>query len=98
LNRKIITMIGIAAVFGAVSIFAADIWIKSAANARVQEVSVPVAAEPPAVAFSTVVVASQPLRYGMTLDRAQLTEIPWPQRAFARRDQRAGASGQAVGA
>lgn len=82
LNRKIITMIGIAAVFGAVSIFAADIWIKSAASARVQEVSVPVAAEQPAVAFKTIVVASQPLRYGMPLDRAQLAEIPWPQESL----------------
>ena len=80
LNRKIITMIGIAAVFGAVSIFAADLWIKSAASARVQEVSVPVAAaDVPPVAFNTIVVATQPLRYGMALDRAQLAEIPWPQ-------------------
>lgn len=82
MNRKIITMVGIAAVFGAVSIFAADIWIKSAANARVQEVSVPVAAEQPAVAFKTIVVANQPLRYGMVLERAQLTEIAWPQEAL----------------
>lgn len=75
-------MIGIAAVCGAVSIFAADLWIKSAANARVHEVSVPVAPEQPAITYKTIVVASQPLRFGMTLERGQLSEIPWPQEAL----------------
>ena len=74
-------MIGIAAVFGAVSIFAADIWIKSAANARVVEVPAPVAAEPK-VEFKTIVVAKTPLRYGMAIDPSQLAEIPWPQDAL----------------
>jgi pilus assembly protein CpaB len=73
-------MIGIAAVFGAISIFAADLWVKSAANARIDpiEVSVPVPDEP-RVEFKKIVVASAPLRFGMELDRTQLTEIPWPQ-------------------
>jgi len=76
-------MIGIAAVFGAASIFAADIWIKSAASARVQEVSVAVPApQQPQVEFKTIVVASTPLRFGMELDRAQLAEIPWPQQSL----------------
>ena len=76
-------MIGIAAVFGAVSIFAADLWVKSAANARIDpiEVSVPVPGEP-RVEFKNIVVASEPLRFGMPLDRAQLSEIPWPQDAL----------------
>jgi pilus assembly protein CpaB len=71
-------MIGIAAVFGAISIFAADMWVKGAANQRIDpiEVSVPVADVPK---FKTIVVASAPLRFGMELDRAQLNEIPWPQ-------------------
>ena len=73
-------MIGIAAVFGAISIFAADHWVKSAANARIDpiEVSVPVPDEPK-LEFGTIVVAAAPLRFGMELDRAQLSEIPWPQ-------------------
>ena len=73
-------MIGIAAVFGAISIFAADLWVKSAANARIDpiEVSVPVPDEPK-LEFGTIVVAAAPLRFGMELDRAQLSEIPWPQ-------------------
>jgi pilus assembly protein CpaB len=77
---KAVTMIGIAAVFGAVSIFAADLWVKSAANQRIDpiEVSVPVPDEPK-IEFKKIVVALAPLRFGMELDRAQLTEIPWPQ-------------------
>ncbi|TIX56332.1 MAG: Flp pilus assembly protein CpaB, partial [Mesorhizobium sp.] len=35
-------MIGIAAVFGAASIFAADLWIKSEANARAGGISLAV--------------------------------------------------------
>ena len=77
-------MIGIAAVAGAVAIFAADAWIKSAANARARAMAEntppPVAA--PAVAFNTIVVAKDPLRFGMPLDRAQLSEIPWPQESL----------------
>lgn len=73
-------MIGIAAVFGAISIFAADLWVKSAANSRIDpiEVSVPVP-DVPKIEFRKIVVAAAPLRFGMELDRAQLKEIPWPQ-------------------
>lgn len=75
-------MIGIAAVVGAVSIFAADFWVKSqAVSARPMVVEV----EPPApaaVPLKTVVVAGAPLRFGMELDRAQLAEIPWPQQSL----------------
>jgi hypothetical protein len=78
---KAIMMIGIAMVVGAASIFAADLWIKSAASARVPDMSVKVPAPPaqPKVEFKTIVVAKTPLRFGMTLDRDQLSEIPWPQ-------------------
>ena len=41
-------------------------------------VSVP-APDGPKVEFKKIVVAAAPLRFGMELDRAQLTEIPWPQ-------------------
>ncbi len=73
-------MIGIAAVFGAISIFAADLWVKSAANAPIDpiEVSVP-APDEPKIEFKKIVVASAPLRFGMELDRAQLSEMSWPQ-------------------
>ncbi|WP_353643687.1 Flp pilus assembly protein CpaB [Mesorhizobium sp. WSM2239] len=74
-------MIGIAAVFGAISIFAADLWIKSEASARTTEVAAPLPAVPE-VEFNTIVVATDPLRFGMPIDRAQLREIPWPQEAL----------------
>jgi pilus assembly protein CpaB len=77
-KSKAITMIGIAAVFGAASIFAADYWIKS--QAHTAEVAVAVAA--PQVQFRTIVVANAPLRFGMPLDRSQLSEIPWPQESL----------------
>jgi pilus assembly protein CpaB len=83
LKGKIIPMIGIAAVIGAVSIFAADYWIRSSAESRVEslsaEIEVPAA---PKVEFKTIVVAKEPLRYGMALDAAMLAEIPWPQDAL----------------
>lgn len=81
MKRKIITMIGIAAVMGAVSIFAADAWIKSAANARAMAMAddQPRPAAEPAVEFGKIVVAKEPLRFGMGLDASKLSEIPWPQ-------------------
>jgi pilus assembly protein CpaB len=72
-------MIGIAAVFGAISIFAADFWVKSQAKAQPEVKVVSVAAPLPKVEFKTIVVAQAPLRYGMELARPQLAEIPWPQ-------------------
>jgi pilus assembly protein CpaB len=77
-------MIGIAGVFGALSIFAADMWLRSAANARVEEVqvsAVPAPAEP-VVQFNTIVVAKEPLRFGNELAAERLAEIPWPQDAL----------------
>jgi pilus assembly protein CpaB len=74
-------MIGIAAVFGAISIFAADLWIKSEAGARTTEIAPPLPAVPE-VEFNTIVVATEPLRFGMPVDRSQLREIPWPQEAL----------------
>lgn len=76
-------MIGIAAVFGAISIFAADFWVKSQAASRDEQrtAAIPQSTEPK-VEFRKIVVAKEPLRFGMTVDRAQLTEIPWPQEAL----------------
>jgi pilus assembly protein CpaB len=73
-------MIGIAGVFGALSIFAADMWLRSAADARVETVNVSSVTPPePKVEFKTIVVAAEPLRYGAELTRERLEEIPWPQ-------------------
>ena len=80
MKRKVITMIGIAAVMGAVSIFAADIWLKNKANS-VEPIRVEVDSGP-RVEFKTIVVAKEPLRFGMELSNEQLTEIPWPNDAL----------------
>ncbi|WP_292067031.1 Flp pilus assembly protein CpaB [Mesorhizobium sp.] len=81
MRGRAITMIGIAAVFGAISIFAADFWVKSQAKAESEQkvASIVAPAQEPKVEFKTIVVAQAPLRYGVQLDRSQLTEIPWPQ-------------------
>lgn len=74
-------MIGIAGVFGALSIFAADMWLRSAASARVETVKVSsiVPAPEPVVEFKTIVVAAEPLRFGAELKKEMLEEIPWAQ-------------------
>jgi pilus assembly protein CpaB len=79
LKRRIIAMIGIAAVFGAASIFAADLWLRGQASARADAPPPPA---DPKVEFGSIVVAKEPLRYGMTIDAAQLTQIAWPQEAL----------------
>jgi pilus assembly protein CpaB len=78
LKRRIIAMIGIAAVFGAVSIVAADFWLRSQTAARADTTLVAAAPAVPQVEFGRIVVAAAPLRYGMTLEPGQLAEIPWP--------------------
>lgn len=76
MKRKALTMIGIAAVMGAVSIFVADMWLKSAANNETRIVEKIV--EGPKVEFNKIVVAKEPLRFGMEISAGQLSEIPWP--------------------
>ncbi len=78
MRGKAVTMVGIAAVFGAVSIFVADFWVKNQAVAETKIVEVPAPAGPK-VEFKKIVVAAVPLRFGMELDRTQLTEMSWPQ-------------------
>ena len=80
MRGKAITMIGIAAVIGAISVFAADLWVKSSTSAKADTVYVNLPApEVPAVEFGKIVVAAVPLRFGMELDPSQLTEMAWPQ-------------------
>ena len=79
MNKKIVPMLGVAAVFGSLSIFAANAWLQSAAAVQAPDPE-PVAAIPvaPQVEFGTIVVASEPLRYGSPLKAGVLSEIPWP--------------------
>jgi pilus assembly protein CpaB len=78
-KNKALTMIGIAVLFGGLSIFAADIWLKSQAEARVETaVPIPDRTETAAIKFGTIVVADESLAFGRPLAEAKLREIPWP--------------------
>lgn len=77
MKSRPIIMIAIAVIFGAMSIFIADIWLNAESNAR------PVAAkeviqQAPQQKFDTIVVAAKPLRYGDPIAASALVEIPWP--------------------
>lgn len=74
-------MIGIAVVFGGLSILLADFWLKRQAEARVEPGADIVALAPPPP-IATVVVADEPLRFGAALASARLKEIPWHQDAL----------------
>ncbi len=79
MKSKAVTMMAIAAVFGGISIFAADWWIKSSANARVDEMAASMrAGEKPKVDFKTIVVAKERLDFGTKIDETKLAELPWP--------------------
>jgi pilus assembly protein CpaB len=76
LKGKLIPMLGLAVVFGGISIFVADSLVKSKAVAS-QAAVIP--AEPQnVVAFKKIVVAKSALRYGMEITADQLSEIDWP--------------------
>jgi pilus assembly protein CpaB len=70
-----LVMTGIAVVVGAATVIGGRYYLERSSQ-RPQ----PVAAAPaaPAVVMQTVVVAAQPLRFGMELSSAQLKEVQWP--------------------
>jgi pilus assembly protein CpaB len=79
MKNKAVTMMAIAAVFGGISIFAADWWIKNAANERVDRMSASLKAEKqPEVEFKTIVVAKERLTFGTKIEASKLAELPWP--------------------
>ena len=91
MNKKFLTMGGIAIVFGGLSIIAADYWLKNNVQTVVETVEVPNAATP-AVEFSSIVAAAEPMRYGTVIDAGMLKELPWPKDdlpsgAFSRIDE-----------
>ncbi len=76
-------MIAIAAIFGGISIFAADWWINNATNARVDALSASLAEKAgPKIEFNRIVVASEPMSFGTKIESAKLAEIPWPEDAM----------------
>jgi pilus assembly protein CpaB len=69
-------MIGFAVVFGLLAVFIANMWLNNQARHRV-EVAAPAEATP----TQTVVVATQPLRFGSEINASMLKEVPWPANA-----------------
>jgi pilus assembly protein CpaB len=66
-------MIGFAVVFGLLAVFIANMWLNNQARQRV-EVVAPSQTTP----SQTIVVAKDPLRFGVELNASMLKEVPWP--------------------
>ncbi len=78
MKSKPVIMIAIAVIFGAMSIFIADVWLSAQSNARPIVIEKQIA-DSPKVSFATIVVAAKTLRYGEKIEAASLIEIPWPE-------------------
>jgi pilus assembly protein CpaB len=69
-----IVMIAFAVLFGLLAVFVAQSWLNSAAEQRMRSLE----ANKKPVSTSTIVVASKPLRFGVELTAAHLSEVEWP--------------------
>lgn len=78
MRASTIVMIGFAVVFGLIAVFIAQAWLNNQANLRAKSME----GDKPEVATQTIVVASQPLRFGSELSEAVLKEEPWPSAAL----------------
>ena len=72
MRASTLVMVGFAVVFGLLAVFVAQSWLNSQAAMRAK-----VEDPRPTPAVKTVVVAQQPLRYGMELNASMLSEVPW---------------------
>jgi pilus assembly protein CpaB len=72
---KIVVMLFLAVFFGGASLVAARLWIDGQASRRLAALE----AQAPHVQFATIVVASEPLRFGTPLTTQNLKTIPWPE-------------------
>lgn len=80
LKNKLIPMVGLAVVFGGLSIFAADRWVKSQKADEPVATSAPVVQAP--VDVARIVVAKNELKYGTVLTADLVQEIDWPANAI----------------
>ena len=74
-------MVGLAVVFGGLSIFAADRWIKSRTPDS-PVVAEPVTAAAPVIEMARIVVAKGELKYGTLLTAELVQEVDWPANAM----------------
>ena len=75
MRSSTIVMIGFAVVFGLLAVFIAEVWLNN--QASIQKKNLEAGNKAP-VATQTVVVAKQPLRFGVELNAGMLQEVPWP--------------------
>ena len=75
MRTSTIVMIGFAVVFGLLAVFLANAWLNNRAEEARRSLEAQRKEAPPA---HTIVVASRALRFGDTLGRLSLREIPWP--------------------
>ncbi|MFA6267314.1 MAG: Flp pilus assembly protein CpaB [Pseudolabrys sp.] len=71
MRASTLVMVGFALVFGVIAVFIAQVWLANQANKQVETTAKPVPSR-------TVVVAKQPLRYGVELSASMLEEVAWP--------------------
>ena len=74
MRASTIVMIGFAVVFGLLAVFIAQVWLNNQASMQAKNYE----SNKQPVATQTVVVASQPLRFGIELSASMLKEEPWP--------------------
>jgi pilus assembly protein CpaB len=74
-----LVMVAFAALFGVLAVFLARLWLNNQAELRMRSLESQIKSAPPA---HTIVVASQPLRFGDELSTRALREIPWPDDAL----------------
>lgn len=81
MKGKLIPMVGLAVVFGGLSIFVADRFVKSqtAAPSTVELASAPAV---PAIETRKLLVASTALKYGMEVTPESVQEVDWPANAL----------------
>jgi pilus assembly protein CpaB len=72
-------MIGFAVLFGALAVFLAQVWLNNQTELRMRSLEAQKKSAPPA---HTIVVASQPLRFGDEISARALREVPWPDDAL----------------
>jgi pilus assembly protein CpaB len=70
-----IVMIAFAVVFGLLAVFVAQSWLANQAEVRMKNLE----AQKKPLVTNTIVVAKQPLQYGVELTPQMLREMPWPQ-------------------
>ncbi|MCC2098979.1 MAG: Flp pilus assembly protein CpaB [Hyphomicrobiales bacterium] len=76
MRLKVSILIPLSVVLGLAAVQSGRGWLDRQVNKRVQ--SMQAKTQTKQVVFDTIVVASQPLRFGMNVKPDQLKEIPWP--------------------